>query len=100
MGRSVPDWIRTQPIAHRGFHDAARGVFENTLGAFAAAAQRNYAIELDVLLSKDGEAMVFHDDDLSRLCGRPENVEDLNSSELASVLISGSDDTIPTLARC
>ena len=57
------------PLAHRGLHDAASGVIENSPGAFRAAVAAGYGLELDVQLSADGAAMVFHDYDLDRLTG-------------------------------
>ena len=45
--------------AHRGLH--GEGVPENSLSAFARAAEAGYGIELDVQLSRDGTVMVFHD---------------------------------------
>ncbi len=51
-------------IAHRGARAFAP---ENTLEAFARAAEFGcHAFELDVHLSKDGELIVVHDDDLLR----------------------------------
>lgn len=61
------DWLTARPVAHRGLHDAAAGVIENTSQAFRAAVAGNYAIECDVQLSADGKAMVFHDGTLDRL---------------------------------
>ena len=63
----MPDWLTARPIAHRGLHDSASGVIENTPSAFEAALAGNYAIECDLQLSADGEAMVHHDDVLGRL---------------------------------
>jgi glycerophosphoryl diester phosphodiesterase len=60
-------WILRRPIAHRGLHNELTGVPENTASSFAAALQANYAIECDVQLSADGEAMVFHDGTLDRV---------------------------------
>ncbi|MFO1186804.1 MAG: glycerophosphodiester phosphodiesterase [Alphaproteobacteria bacterium] len=97
MRRRAPKWITKTPIAHRGLHDAAAGVIENTTTAFERAAEKGYAIELDVLPSKDGEAIVFHDGDLLRLCGRAQKVADLTADELAKIPIHGSQDPIPTL---
>ena len=37
-----------KPIAHRGLHDAAKGVVENTVAAFEAAIAKGYGIECDV----------------------------------------------------
>lgn len=63
----APGWLTARPVAHRGLHDAARGIIENMPGAFAAAIAGNFAIETDLQLSADGEAMVHHDDALGRL---------------------------------
>ncbi len=62
-------WIVAKPIAHRGLHDRAAGVLENTVTAAEAAAARGFAIECDVQLTRDGEAVVFHDFTLDRLTG-------------------------------
>jgi glycerophosphoryl diester phosphodiesterase len=50
------DWLTARPVAHRGLHDAARGVIENTTSAFDAAIAGNYGIETDVQVSRDGLA--------------------------------------------
>jgi glycerophosphoryl diester phosphodiesterase len=63
----VPDWLTARPVAHRGLHDAARGIIENMPGAVQAAISGNFSIEVDVQLTSDGEAMVHHDDALGRL---------------------------------
>ena len=31
------EWLTARPIAHRGLHDAAKGIIENTASAFSAA---------------------------------------------------------------
>ena len=63
----APDWLTARPVAHRGLHDIARGIVENMPAAFEAAVAGNFAIETDLQLSADGEAMVHHDDVLGRL---------------------------------
>ena len=63
----APDWLTARPVAHRGLHDAARGVIENMPGAVQAAIAGNFSIEVDIQLTADGEAMVHHDDALGRL---------------------------------
>jgi glycerophosphoryl diester phosphodiesterase len=63
----APDWLTARPVAHRGLHDAARGVIENMPGAVQAAVAGNFSIEVDIQLTADGEAMVHHDDVLGRL---------------------------------
>ena len=53
--------------AHRG-GSAERA--ENTLGAFAHAAEKGINLmELDVHLSQDGEVVINHDVELGRICG-------------------------------
>jgi glycerophosphoryl diester phosphodiesterase len=64
---NAPAWLTGRPIAHRGLHDAARGVIENTLHAAEAAIAGGFAIECDVQMSADGEVFVFHDETLDRL---------------------------------
>ena len=63
----APDWLTARPVAHRGLHDAARGIIENMPAAAQAAIDGNFAIECDIQLTADGEAMVHHDDALGRL---------------------------------
>ena len=63
----APDWLTARPAAHRGLHDAARGIIENMPGAAQAAVAGNFSIECDIQLTSDGEAMVHHDDTLGRL---------------------------------
>ena len=64
---NAPAWLTERPIAHRGLHDAAEGVIENTLAAAEAAIAGGFAIECDVQLSADEEVFVFHDETLDRL---------------------------------
>ena len=60
-------WLTAQPIAHRGLHGAFPAPVENTLAAAQAALVHGFAVECDVRLTRDGEAVVFHDRDLGRL---------------------------------
>jgi glycerophosphoryl diester phosphodiesterase len=64
---NTPDWLTARPVAHRGLHDAAAGVIENTPSSVAAAIAAGYGIEVDLQITADGEAMVYHDDMLGRL---------------------------------
>jgi glycerophosphoryl diester phosphodiesterase len=86
-----------RPIAHRGLHDSARGVVENSLGAARAAIAHSYAIECDVQLSADGEAMVFHDDELDRLTAATGPLAIKTAGELSRLELKGCEETIPTL---
>ena len=91
-------WLTARPIAHRGLHDVAAGVIENSVGAAEAAIAGGFGIECDVQLSADGEAMVFHDFVLDRLTGETGAVRERKASALAGIALKGSADTIPTLA--
>ena len=91
---------RGRQFAHRGLHDAGRGVVENTLPAFAAARDAGLGMELDIQFSKDMEVVVFHDDDLSRLAGDPRRVRQLTLRELQALPLLGRRDArIPTLRQ-
>jgi glycerophosphoryl diester phosphodiesterase len=79
-----------RPIAHRGLHDRAMGIIENSWPAFAAAIDRNFAIECDVQLSRDGVPVVFHDSRLERLTGLDGAVGDMTAAELGATPLLGS----------
>lgn len=91
------DWLIARPIAHRGLHDAARGVIENSAGAVRAAIAANYGIEVDVQVSGDGEAMVHHDDVLGRLTEGEGRLDQLTAAALKRVPFRGSDEHMMTL---
>lgn len=92
-------FITRTPIAHRGLHDRTAGAVENTASAFEAAARAGYAIELDVQLSADGVAMVFHDEELDRLTGETGPLSGRSAEELAAIGVTGGPDRIDTLAQ-
>jgi glycerophosphoryl diester phosphodiesterase len=79
------DWLIARPVAHRGLHDASAGVIENTPAAFAAAVAGNYAIECDLQISADGEAMVHHDGALGRLTEGSGRLDEMTSAALKRV---------------
>lgn len=78
-----------RPIAHRGLHDAAAGVIENTGPAFEAAMARGYGIECDLQPASDGTAMVFHDHTLQRLVEAPGHTTDHAPESLAQMRYRG-----------
>lgn len=90
-------WLTAQPFAHRGLHDAAHGVPENSLAAFRLAVEKQVGIELDVLLTLDGNAVVFHDEDTMRLTGQPGTVAKMTARRLESMTLLNSEEKIPTL---
>ena len=79
-------------FAHRGLHTQDKRVPENSLAAFALAAEAGYGMELDVQLSRDGQVVVFHDDDLRRVCGRDARVDELDLAELQTLSLCGTED--------
>ncbi|WP_421950232.1 glycerophosphodiester phosphodiesterase family protein [Pelagibacterium sp.] len=79
-----------RPIAHRGLHDKTNGIIENSRSAFEAAINRGFAIECDVQLTQDGEAVVFHDKELNRLTGREGLVSEITAEALCALPLTGS----------
>jgi glycerophosphoryl diester phosphodiesterase len=88
------------PIAHRGLWDRDAAP-ENSLAAFEAACGAGYGMELDVQLSADGEAVVFHDDRLNdrELTTASGRVAAHRAADLAEVTLAGTRETIPTLSE-
>jgi glycerophosphoryl diester phosphodiesterase len=72
---------------------------ENSLAAFEAAASLGYGAELDVMLSNDGEVVVFHDATLERLTGQEGAVSQLRLAELQALRLLGTEHTVPSLAE-
>ena len=93
------DWLTARPIAHRGLHDARRRIIENTRSAFAAAIDANYAIECDLQISRDGEALVFHDETLDRLIEGKGLVCAHTAAELKSMRFKSGADPIQSLSE-
>ncbi len=85
--------------AHRGLHSRDKTVPENSLAAFALAAEAGYGIELDVQLSKDGQIVVFHDETLDRMCGVSGRVDEFGYDELKDMKLCGTDEKIPLFSE-
>ena len=93
------DWLIARPIAHRGLHNAAAGVIENTADAVRAAVAAGYGVEVDLQLSADGEAMVHHDDVLGRLTEGEGRLDRLTAAEVKRVPFRGSAERMLTLGE-
>lgn len=85
------------PFAHRGLHGGV--LVENSGGAIAAAVEQGYGVELDVQLSRDGEAMVFHDYELERLTAGQGPVAAHTAAELQSIRLNLCNEAMPRLAE-
>jgi glycerophosphoryl diester phosphodiesterase len=93
------DWLTARPVAHRGLHDLANNVVENTASAFSAAIAGNYGIECDVQISADGEAMVHHDDALGRLTEGSAALAAMTASDIKRAAFKQTADRIMTLGE-
>lgn len=83
-------------VAHRGLFDAESP--ENTLAAFRKAVRAGYGIELDVQLTRDKQAVVFHDCNLKRMTGVDKNLSECDYAELLSYPVGGTKERIPLFA--
>jgi glycerophosphoryl diester phosphodiesterase len=95
----LPRSLVTIPLAHRGYHDRAADRPELSMAAFRAAIEAGYGIELDVQLTADDQAVVFHDDTLGRMTDSTGPVAARTSAELARIHLFGTAETIPTLRQ-
>jgi glycerophosphoryl diester phosphodiesterase len=94
----APDWLTARPVAHRGLHDRARGIVENMPGAALAAIAGNFAIECDIQLTADGEAMVYHDGALGRLTEGSGALLGMTARELRAVRFRDTPERMMSLA--
>ena len=95
----APDWLTARPVAHRGLHDAARGIIENMPGAVQAAIDGNFSIEVDLQLTADGEAVVHHDDALGRLTEGSGALLGMTAAELRAVKFRNTSEQMMSLSE-
>ncbi len=86
--------LKNYYYAHRGLHNDE--IPENSMTAFMLAAANDFAIELDIHLTADGELVVFHDNTLDRMCGVSGRVEDKSLAELRQLFLKDTSEKIPT----
>jgi len=89
-------WLK-RPIAHRGLHDATRGVVENSASAVTAAMGKGYAIEVDLQCAAGHMPVVFHDATLDRLTAETGPVAARDVDALRTIPMKGSSDHILSL---
>ena len=91
-------WLTARPVAHRGLHDGV-SLIENTASAFRAAIDNGFAIETDLQITADGEAVVHHDFALGRLTLGSRQLAAMTAAGLREVPFKGTTDRILTLAE-
>ena len=84
-------------IAHRGYHSLKDFIPENSIPAFIKAIENNYIIELDLHILKDGNVVVFHDDNLDRMTGLNKNIKDVTYDEIKNLKLNNTNNFIPLL---
>lgn len=94
---ALPTDFLARPLAHRAYHDARAARPENSRAAVQAAIDAGYGIEIDVQLSADGCAMVFHDYELGRLTHEKGPIRQRTARELADIPLRHAGEGIPTL---
>lgn len=85
------------PIAHRALHDISDRRPENSRAAIRAAVNAEYGIEIDLQLTSDNRAMVFHDYDMARLTGQAGPIRRITSEQAAEIPLLHGEDGIPAL---
>ncbi len=90
-------FLTTQPFAHRGLHGGP--IIENSRAAFEAAIKAGHGIECDVQASWDGEAFVFHDEELDRLTGETGAFGGRSANILDLITLKGTTETVPRLSE-
>ena len=101
-GKATPEQkapFMGRTFAHRGLYELDQSVPENSLPAFRRAAEAGYGAELDVQMTKDGQVVVFHDDDLKRGCGVDGRICNMTLAELRELRLFGSEERIPLFSE-
>jgi len=92
------DFLTHTPIAHRGLHNG-HDAPENSLKAFQRAVDGKFLIELDIHIIKSGEVVVFHDDNLRRICGIDKDLKDCTFTEIRELNLKHTHERIPLLSE-
>ncbi|MEX1059972.1 MAG: glycerophosphodiester phosphodiesterase family protein [Methyloceanibacter sp.] len=89
-------WLK-RPIAHRGLHDAAKGIVENSASSVRAAMGAGLAVEVDLQCAAGHIPVVFHDATLDRLTSETGPVAARDADVLSSIPLRNSTDCILSL---
>lgn len=90
-------WIKDKLIAHRGLYSADGNVPENSMLAIKNAIDSDYGIEFDINVLGDGNVVVFHDNNLKRLCGVDKDLIYLKYEDIKDLTLLKSSEKIPLL---
>ena len=96
-GMAGLDWLIARPIAHRGLHDASASIIENTQSAIQTAVAAGYAVEVDLQVTADGDAVVHHDPVLGRVADGRGRIDALTVAELKRVPFRATADRMLTI---
>jgi len=89
-------WLK-RPIAHRGLHDAAKGIVENSASSVRAAMGAGFAVEVDLECAASHMPVVFHDATLDRLTSETGPVATREAEALSRIPLRNSTDCILSL---
>ncbi len=87
--------LQYKNYAHRGLHNKSKTIPENSMAAFRKAVEHGYGIELDIQFTKDEQIVVFHDDNLSRVCGIDNRLDSYTYEELRQFSLCNTNEHIP-----
>ncbi|MGD9501970.1 MAG: glycerophosphodiester phosphodiesterase family protein [Methyloceanibacter sp.] len=90
-------WLK-RPFAHRGLHDGAKGIVENSASAVRAAMGKGFGVEVDLQCAADHMPVVFHDATLDRLTAETGPVAKRSAEALAGMPLRNGKDRILTLS--
>lgn len=93
--KSDLSFLLSNLIAHRGYHSEKDSIPENSIPAFIKAIENSYIIELDLHILKDGNVVVFHDDNLNRMTGIDKNIRDTTYDEIKNLRLQNTNSYIP-----
>lgn len=95
VGKPDTEPFKQHLYAHRGLFDNESDAPENSLKAFKKAVESGFGIEMDVQLTKDKKAVVFHDGNLERMCNAKGKVKEFTFEELQQFSLAKSQEKIP-----
>ncbi|HAN20114.1 MAG: hypothetical protein A2Y15_05475 [Clostridiales bacterium GWF2_36_10] len=93
--RKAAEFFIRYKYAHRGLFNNENGIPENSLTAFRKAKENGFGVELDVQLTYDRKAVVFHDENLNRMCGVNKKVWELTYEQLCNYTLLNTKEMIP-----